>query len=339
MTSTDNEGARREPPGPPILVTGSHRSGTTWVGRMLDLSGDTGYIHEPFLPTRSPGWIPRPLPHWFMYITEDNEDEYLGAVEGLVRFRYPLGKSLKGVRDLRHLGLQAVEMTNSIRYRRRRKRALIKDPLALFSSEWLARRFGMEVVVMIRSPLAFVSSIKRLNWGFDYERHWLAQELLMRDLLGHRAEEFRDYEGEIDLVGEGIVMWNAIYDVVARFRERHPEWHYVIYEELAKDPVPGFRSLYSALDLPWNEAVREGIAAHSRSDNPKEVPVGDLHAVRRDSAAAAESWRTRLSSEEIERVSAETAEVASLFYNESPGSSAAASQQRASDETDLLDPQ
>ena len=31
----------------PILVTGSHRSGSTWVGKMLATSPSVNYIHEP----------------------------------------------------------------------------------------------------------------------------------------------------------------------------------------------------------------------------------------------------------------------------------------------------
>ena len=30
-----------------ILVTGSHRSGTTWVGKMLTIDKKNIYIHEP----------------------------------------------------------------------------------------------------------------------------------------------------------------------------------------------------------------------------------------------------------------------------------------------------
>ena len=32
----------------PILVTGSHLSGTTWVGRMIAVSPCVAYLHEPF---------------------------------------------------------------------------------------------------------------------------------------------------------------------------------------------------------------------------------------------------------------------------------------------------
>ena len=37
-----------------VLVTGSHRSGTTWVGKILAEAPETCYLHEPF----KPGWHP-----------------------------------------------------------------------------------------------------------------------------------------------------------------------------------------------------------------------------------------------------------------------------------------
>ena len=33
----------------PILVTGSHRSGSTWVGKMLSVAPHVAYIHEPII--------------------------------------------------------------------------------------------------------------------------------------------------------------------------------------------------------------------------------------------------------------------------------------------------
>ena len=44
--------------GPPILVTGAHRSGTTWVGKMLALAPGIGYVHEPFSPRTPVGMSP-----------------------------------------------------------------------------------------------------------------------------------------------------------------------------------------------------------------------------------------------------------------------------------------
>jgi hypothetical protein len=281
---------------------------------MLCASRAAGYVHEPFNPNRSPGWFPEPLPYWFMYLTEENAGPYERAVADLLALRYPL-RALPRSRSARDVAQQLPELGRSALYRMQRRRTLVKDPMALFSAEWLARRFGMDVVVMVRHPAAFVSSLKKLNWGFDYERNWLAQELLMRDLLGPWASRFEGYRGEVDLVGEGIVMWNAMYDVVRGYRERHPDWHFVKYDDLADDPAAGFRSLYERLDLPWDERARAAVEESSTA-SVKEVPVWRRRAIKRDSAAAKRTWEHRLTPEEVARVRREVAEVAASFYAE-----------------------
>src|SRR5436309_312642 len=42
----------------PILVTGMPRSATSWVGKMLDASGEVVYINEPLNPEHPPGRTP-----------------------------------------------------------------------------------------------------------------------------------------------------------------------------------------------------------------------------------------------------------------------------------------
>ena len=65
----------------PILVTGAHRSGTTWVGSMLALSPRIGLIHEPFSPITPPGVSSAPFDRFFRYVTDGER----GAVRGAVR--------------------------------------------------------------------------------------------------------------------------------------------------------------------------------------------------------------------------------------------------------------
>lgn len=283
---------------------------------MLCASREAGYLHEPFNPNRSPGWFPQPLPYWFMYLTDENAGPYERDVENLVHLRYPLLRSLSRSRSARQLAQQAPEIARSAVYRAGRRRTLLKDPMALFSAEWLSRTFEMDVVVTIRHPAAFVSSIKKLNWGFDYERNWLAQDLLMRDLLGPWADSFRGYRGEVDLVGEGIVMWNAMYDVVRGYRERHPDWHFVKYDDLADDPQSGFRDLYGRAGLTWDERAQREVTRSSNESNVKEVSTRRRRAIRRDSRAAKRTWTQRLSPDEIDRVREGVAEVAASFYED-----------------------
>lgn len=68
------------PCGPPIFVTGVHRSGTTWVAQMLAYSG-IWYIHEPFNPNKG-FW-----PDYFSYLrtqsTYPRVDRLMEDYEGL----------------------------------------------------------------------------------------------------------------------------------------------------------------------------------------------------------------------------------------------------------------
>lgn len=281
---------------------------------MLCQSGEAAYIHEPMCPNRSPGWLTRPVPHWFMYVTRENEAPYVEPMRRVLQLNYPFVSSVAAIRHPKQAARQAPEMGRALVYRARKLRPLLKDPFALYSTEWMADRFGVQPVVMIRKPVAFVSSIKKLNWGFDYEREWMSQELLMRDHLGAHRENFEGYVGEVDLVGEGIVMWNAMYDFVANLRRRRPDFLYVRYEDLAADPLPGYMELYKALELEWNDTVRDRIASYSDAANPKDVSPRQRRAIKRDSTAATETWKNRLTQDEVHRVETETTEISSRFY-------------------------
>jgi hypothetical protein len=300
----------------PILVTGSHRSGTTWVGRMLCASGEAGYIHEPLNPNRVPSWTGGRVPLWFLYLCADNSDEYEPLLRDVLAFRYPLRHNLTRLRDPLRAALLVREWTGSMTARARRLRPLMKDPIALFSAEWLALTFGMRVVVMIRHPLGFVGSIKRLNWQFKF-RGWLAQPALLRDWLHPFEDDMRRCAAEdVDVVEQGILMWNAMHHVIAAYRGRHPGWAFVRHEDLAAGPVESFRSLYGRMGLRWGPGTARAVGAGSSPGNPAETPPWRRWTVRRDSAAATETWRQRLDPDEVRRIRTGVARIAPCFYPE-----------------------
>jgi hypothetical protein len=300
----------------PILVTGSHRSGTTWVGRMLALSPGAAYLHEPFSPRRWPGWLRKPPPHWFLYVCPENEPAYLRLAEDVLALRYPLGNLLK-VRTARQVFQVAEEVPFSVWHRVRGARPVIKDPIALMMTEWLADRFGTMPVVLIRHPAAFAGSLKRLDWPpFDF-RNWAEQPLLLRDLVSPYEQEIREAAVRPpDLIGQAVLVWNVIHHVIGGFRDRHPDWAFVRHEDLAEEPLKGFRDLYERLDLTWDHVAERVIARASTDPSRAEVPPYLHRTVRRDSRAARWTWAARLSPEERARVREGTAEVAASFYGE-----------------------
>ena len=298
----------------PIVVTGSHRSGTTWVGRMLCLAGEAGYIHEPLNPVRRPSWMRRPVPYWYVYITPQTEHLYAEDLERVMSFKYP-GGNLARLRRPEHLGIAAADVRRTIGPRTRKLRPLLKDPFALFSTEWFASRYDADIVITVRNPVAFVGSIKRLDWQFKFKT-LLGQGPLMRDWLGpFEADMRRCRDEDSDVVEQGIVLWNALHHAIARMRESHPEWSVVRHEDLARDPVTWFERIYSSCNLSWNDRVRAAIGRYTEGGPNKELPMWRHGSVKRDSRSAIETWKARLTEEEVERVKDGTAEIAREFYN------------------------
>jgi hypothetical protein len=91
----------------PILVTGAHRTGTTWVGKMLAANPRTAYISEPLNLLHRPGVLRPPVQYWYTYICPENEADYLPAFQDTLRFRYhPLAEivSLRSLKDVGRMG-------------------------------------------------------------------------------------------------------------------------------------------------------------------------------------------------------------------------------------------
>ena len=71
----------------PILVTGMHRSGTTWLGHMLCAGGRMIHVGEPLNVLNRQTILRSKVDRWYTYIGEDNEDLYLRHYKDAVAFR------------------------------------------------------------------------------------------------------------------------------------------------------------------------------------------------------------------------------------------------------------
>jgi len=281
--------------GRPILVTGSIRSGTTWVGRMIAASPSVGYIHEPLNPWdmhKKQGICSVPVPYWYLYITKENETAYYEPIKNMLSFHYCLLKGLGTIRSRKDVRRVWQEARAFQIYRSRGARPLVKDPFAVFSAEWLAETFDMDVVILIRHPAAVVGSIKRVKWGSPFH-HLLQQPLLMRDYLGPFQAQLEEYANtERDIIDQAILTWRIIYYVVIKQRNKHEDWIFLRHEDIAQDPRRGFQDLFARLGLDYSPQVQSAIREHSDPSNPGEVPIEWPYALKRDSRSVIWNWRT-----------------------------------------------
>lgn len=293
----------------PILVTGSHRSGTTWVGKMIACHPRIVYCSEPFNPER----LDLPARQWFHRVTADDEAAFAGYLRPFCELRFPWRE-----RRADHPAGLLGRLRRSISYARRRAQAarpLIKDPIALFSAEWLAERYHAQTLVLIRHPAAFASSIRRLGW-LTPAADLLAQPAVMDEWLHPFAADLqRLVDRPDDIIAHAVVGWNVLHHVIRIFQERHADWLFCRHEDLSRRPIQEFARLFEWLDLEFSDDVVRAIERHSDEENPREAG-GQVHQLQRNSRANIWNWQKRLTADEIARIRAGTRELGDHFYGE-----------------------
>ncbi len=305
----------------PILVTGSHRSGSTWVGNTLMLDPRVTYIQEPFhadCPT--PGFDYRP-PFWFYSAAGAPDEEVLyEAFRALFeKTARPLSNAAMKYRGARKdLGRPLKFVKNVLKTSLYRQVPLVKDPIAILSAGWLHEKFGCRVVVMLRHPLAFAGSLKKWNWQFDF-----GQLLAQPQLGGGWLEKFAPgmaaaQEGRADRIDRACLLWNILHARIALYRAQHPEWLYMRYEDLAAQPVEKFAEMFDYLALRYSRRTAEKIRRMTAGGNPEETDSPGFKP--RDSRLSRHTWQKRLTETEIRRVTEKTREIAQQFYpDQNPG--------------------
>lgn len=296
----------------PILVTGSHRSGSTWVGKMLSLSPKVSYIHEPF----NPGYPPNAhtFKYWFQYVRNDDPEsgKYKQFIDHILHFKYPFLTSLKYAKSIDDFKMIIKRNLQFLSYRNKTT-PLLKDPIALFSAEWLSKTFNTQNVIVIRHPAAFAGSLKRKNWKFPFS-HFLKQEALMTNYLKPFRDEIKFHTlKEQDIIEQASLLWKIFHHVILTYKKNYPNWIFLKHEDLSKDPVKRFEELYGQLDIRFSSKLSHKILEYSGQTN-QVSPEKGRELLRRDSESNIMSWKARLNSKEIKQIRQNVEEISSQFY-------------------------
>jgi len=312
-----------------ILVTGLPRSGTSWIGKMLEASDEVLYVNEPLKPQqypgRSPGILNAEVSQPYQYICADNDERWTAAFNDTLLLRYHLVAEIRR-NHAPHALAQVVKNSADFTIGRlRRRRALLDDPFGVMSAAWFAQRLGCRVVVSVRHPLSFMGSWRRLGWK-PHLHALLAQPLLMRDLLGPYEDELRAVADSPDPVAKAAVLWRVTYDALGDLDARQPGLLYLRrYEDLATDPEAGFRELYALCGLTWTERARKRIAWATTDHGKAKAQRTWTGVLTRtafrpmDSRSSLGSFRDRLSRQEIDQVLEITGPVAARYYDAKDG--------------------
>ena len=321
----------------PILITGSHRSGSTWVGNIIRKLPMIYYIHEPLTPNSiTRGLFDTEI--WYKYYDPNKKYEKIESIlNNLFIGRYPLSALLHFRNNLPHTDYRNPNGKNDrkidFKYLKWRINAyidskilnvstlkeneiipLIKDPIALTAAEWIHKQWESKNVVLIRHPAAFVSSLLRLNWRFNFENFTKQPDLINRFL--------KPYESDInnppkDFISEASLIWLCTTRIIIEYQRLHPNWLYIRHEDLSYDPIKEFDLLFEKLELPFTSKVRRFINSTSNHSNPSEVSnTATVHQLQRNSRENIKNWKKRLANKEIDKIRDITEHISNKFYSD-----------------------
>lgn len=285
-----------------VVVTGMHRSGTTWFGSLLESMGFYGVIHEPF--NKNHGLVG--TPRWYLdsRFSEDRaffERGLRDLCAGSARFRRPFLSHAK-MRSLAKwfLGTGAERIYRTA-LSNPTGRLVLKDPFLLTFVPSLVEH-EIEAVIVVRHPAAIFGSLQRMQWDVSLD------EFADRGLVVADAKSIEDRARTI------ATYWNAIYGPALECSKsgKGSRLLFVSHELFFDDVVAGCHRI--ARFLGENEAPVGMLDYAARTTTATTVkPTGrQVHQLSRDSRTLAGAWKKDLSPSVI----AVFEEVAGDKYNE-----------------------
>ncbi|MFY8035059.1 MAG: sulfotransferase [Flexibacteraceae bacterium] len=293
----------------PILVTGAVRSGTTFVGKVLAETEGAIYVSEPFNIHNKKVYDTNWENQW-TYLTDADKPAYYKKLCNAFKLeavaKSPL--SLNGIRAFLHD--MALSFVGSP------ERVIIKDPIALASTNFIHKHFNAKVVLCVRHPAGFVQSMQKLNWLAD-PNYFLNQPALVERYLSSIKAELEAYkhvtEPNIEVNALG---WKAQNLIVKQLLDENSSFILLKHEKLSNNPIETFKDLLDELKLPLTSDLELFIKNHTSSNNPEQTSSNQPHTIKLNAKANSQGWKKKLTSHEISTIKAITEPVASYFYNE-----------------------
>ena len=300
-----------------IMVAGAPRSGTTFVGKVLSAPFTVDYVHEPFNPACG---IPAAnRRHLYARPGGEVAEQLKPHVAELLRFRARLRTGyFRNDTPARRLAKRFIGSRGPANYRLARlnpfsRTAILKEPVGCLLAEFLAEEFGVEPIILVRHPVAFVASVLRLGWTWELDPgHFAAQPELIEDCFaGERALFRREWRDPLE---RAAFCWRVLNQALLAQAARHPDWPVLRHEDVSARPLEHFRELYSRYALPWSPRVERLVRRLTSDANPTEAATGKVQNFRRNSGALLAHGLRKFTPAQRARIYELTREVAEPLY-------------------------
>jgi hypothetical protein len=293
MKTTEGSGVRQI-----VIIAGSGRSGTTWLGSILDSYERAEYFYEihmyPELDFGSANLLRAkyPLTSWW-----DSRPRWACSADRLVcsaRVKLNLGRrsaqrALRLHKDYgfkkRDVNVHLFKIVNLLEF------SLGLDELALRFGD------GIKVVHIIRNPFANIVSELRQHAKNMHEASARYRERLLKVLDNDRLAQYHElvatYENGTFVEHIALLWWlsNAIL-----LENQSVPVHRVIYEHLCRDTYGECSAIFRFLGWPISDQTRSHIDATTNV----QVSESGNWSIRKNSGESMERWRREISNDDYE---------------------------------------
>lgn len=238
-----------------VLVAGMGRSGTTWLGDLVNYNKRFQTLFEPLHPEN--GVDLRRKLYNGLYMRPDKIDQTLkDEVHALLTGQYR-----NAYVDQYNDGSEG-------------NRLLIKEIRMGLILRWIHVHFpDMPIIYILRHPAAVVSSQMRLGWDMDVQERiqkLVNQTELVEDYLHPFVRVFQRVRNEFEM---RTLTWCLTHYIL--FKQFKPgEIHLVFYEALAQNPLQELQKIFEYLKLPLEETkILPIIDQPSKTTWSKDLPA------------------------------------------------------------------
>lgn len=297
--------------GPPVLIAGIPRSGTSWIGRTLKHTAGVGYLHEPDnekahpfslaakrglgrFPVLAPGERHEAYERLWAYALGAKRRERTLPVRARARTARMLlagasGDDLEAAIAGRRwpVRLRAARWSSVPRVPPPGTLPVVKSVHAPLALEWIDWLWAPRVLVVFRHPLNTLASWLHLGLA-DRDRGLDRSEAVVeRYVRPWGVPLLRSGAGPLERAAwhYGLLV-SALWQSV----RSNPHWEVVRHEELCVDPGSSMPALAARLGLVWTEGASEFLATSNRP--------GKGYKTHRIASEQIESWRRKLKEEE-----------------------------------------
>jgi len=214
-----------------VLIAGVGRSGTTWLGNIVNHGNCFRDIFEPFRPDHTEVWRNY---HYKQYVQPTCQDKELFKAA-----QYILSGRVNN------------KWCNRFNKKTISSKRMVKEIRANFFLKWLKINFPeVPLVFIMRHPCAVAVSRKRLGWATHFE-DILSQEQLVSDYLSPFVDEIKKCNDDFE---RQIYLW-CIENYVSMNQLQREDFLLVFYEQLCMNPQHELSRIFKYIDHPVTDEV------------------------------------------------------------------------------------